>query len=257
MKRLLYFLVSRIFLINFFGAVITVVLFIGIAYKWLDSYTNHGNTITVPDLRSMPFKRAETFLKDKSLRVKVADSSIFDISKPPGVVIEQDPAPGDKVKDNRTVYVSITRSAPPKIKFPDLEDVSYRQAEAMLNSYGLRTGKIVYKPDLCKNCVLSAGLNGRIINKGEELDKGSVIDLILGDGIGNTRIPVPDLLGLTLEEALFVLKGSGLNIGAMVFESGIKDSMNAFISRQVPEALEDSEISQGESVDVYLSKEKP
>jgi beta-lactam-binding protein with PASTA domain len=257
MSNLITILLSRKFLLHLLAAITVALLFIGLAYKWLESYTNHGNTITVPDLRNMTVERAESFLKNKSLRLKIADSSVFELNKPPHVVIEQDPAPGHKVKDNRTIYVSITRSNAPGVKFPDLEDVSLRQAEAILKTYGLLTGKITYKPDLCKNCVLTAMINGRIIKKGEEIPKGSTVDLILGDGIGNIRIPVPDLTGLTLEEALFVLKGSGLNIGAIINDKNVKDSLQAFIYKQVPEALPDAEINQGEAIDVYLSATKP
>lgn len=257
MSRFFSFITSRRFFFNLLAASTVAVLIIGLTYKWLDSYTNHGNTITVPDLRNMTIERAENFLKNKSLRIKIADSSVFDLNKPPRTVIEQDPSASQKVKDNRTIYVSITRSSAPSVKFPDLEDVSLRQAEAILKTYGLVSGKITYKPDLCKNCVLSATVNGRTIKKGDEIQKGSSVDLTLGDGIGNIRIPVPDLTGLTLEEALFVLKGSGLNIGAIINDKSVKDSLRAFIFRQVPEALPDAQINQGEAVDVYLSPNKP
>ena len=33
-------------------------------------------------------------------------------------------------------------------------------------------------------------------------------ELILGDGLGNTKVEVPTLIGLSLDEALFVLKAS-------------------------------------------------
>jgi beta-lactam-binding protein with PASTA domain len=257
MNRFFSIITSRWFLLNLLAASAVAVLIVGFTYKWLDSYTNHGNTITVPDLSNMTVDRAEQFLKNKSLRIKIADSSVFDLNKLPRTVIEQDPAAGQKVKDNRTIYVSITRSNAPSIKFPDLEDVSLRQAEAILKTYGLVAGKISYKPDLCKNCVLTATVNGRTLKKGDELQKGTTVDLILGDGIGNIRIPVPDLNGLTLEEALFVLKGSGLNIGAIINDKSVKDSLRAFVVRQVPEALPDAQINQGEAVDVYLSPIKP
>lgn len=257
MSNLFSFITSRRFILNLLAAATVAILIVGLTYKWLDSYTNHGNTITVPDLRNMTVDRAEDFLRNKSLRIKIADSSVFDLNKPARTVIEQDPSAGQKVKDNRTIYVSITRSNAPSIKFPDLEDVSLRQAEAILKTYGLVSGKITYKPDLCKNCVLSATVNGRIVKKGDEIQKGSAVDLTLGDGIGNIRIPVPELTGLTLEEALFVLKGSGLNIGAIINDKSVKDSLRAFIYRQIPEALPDAQINQGEAVDVYLSPIKP
>ena len=43
-------------------------------------------------------------------------------------LIDQDPEPNDKVKENRTVYITITKTVAPKIKMPNLIDVSYKQA---------------------------------------------------------------------------------------------------------------------------------
>jgi len=236
------------------GAIVFLFLLFGFTYKWLDSYTNHGSTVTVPDLRGLKVSTVENFLKDKALRIKIADSSVFDLEKPPGTVIEQDPAPAEKVKENRTIYLTITKTVPPKIKMPNLIDVSYRQAEAILISYGLKPGQTTYKPDLCKNCVLSFTMNGKQLKAGEELTKGSVIDLILGDGFGNTKVTVPQLYGLSLDEALFVLKGSSLNTGSIIFDGSVKDSSKAVVYKQNPAYGSSSLISEGEGVDIYLTQ---
>jgi beta-lactam-binding protein with PASTA domain len=164
---------------------------------------------------------------------------------------------GSKVKENRTIYVSVTRTLAPKVKMPVLTDVSFRQAEAILQSYGLKAGKVSYQPDLCKNCVLRCELNGRTVEAGQEIRKGTAIDLVLGDGFGTSRIPVPDLTGLTLEEALFVIRGSLLNAGAVVADATVRDTLNAFVVRQSPEAGGQGAISQGEAIDLYLSKSPP
>lgn len=250
------FLTSKIFLINLLIALIVLVMFFGFTYKWLDSYTNHGSTVTVPDLRGLKITDVENFIKDKALRFKIADSTIFDINKPAGTVIEQDPAPQEKVKENRTIYLTITRTNAPKTKMPNIIDVSFRQAEAILQSYGMKTGKTIYKPDLCKNCVLSFEVEGKPLKAGDEISKGSVIDLVLGDGFGNTKVNVPDLVGLSYEEALFVLKASSLNAGAVIFDNSVRDSSRAVIYKQSPSPENSDVISQGEAVDLYLTQSK-
>lgn len=254
MKNWLKFLFSRIFWMNFvLYSFFIFILFYGIN-RWLAAYTSHGNTITVPDLRGLTVNEINKFLNNKSLRYFITDSTIFDLQKPPGTVIEQDPLPGEKVKENRTIYLSIVRTTAPKIKMPGLTDISFRQAEAILNSYGLKTGKISFKPDLCKNCVLSFESGGRTLQAGDEISKGSVIDLVLGDGFGNTVIRVPDLIGLTLEEAIFVLRGSSLNAGAVIAEQPLSDSLHAVVYRQNPEPGDSSMISQGQAVDLFIRK---
>lgn len=232
-----------------------VVLLFGIfffTYRWLNAYTNHGETITVPDLRGMKLEQLNAFLESKHLQVKVSDSTSYLLDKEPGTVIEQDPAANDKVKEGRTIYVTITKKVPPGVKLPNLVDVSRRQAEAMLASYGLVVGSITYKPDLAKDAVLSFIVKGVTMSPGTQVPKGTVVDLVLGDGLGNTEVTIPQLVGLSLDEALFVLQGSQLVPGQTLFDAGVKDTSKAVIYKQVPDPADTTVIHQGESIDLYL-----
>ena len=245
------FIKSRTFLYN-----IIIILVVGIGtlfllYNWLDDYTHHGESITVPDVRGLTEEKLVRFIEDKHLQYKIVDS-LFEDGKAPGTVIEQDPKPDSKVKENRTIYLTVNSSRPPKVKMPNLVDVSFRQAEAILQTFGLRVGQTIYRPDLAKNAVLNQLYKGRPISAGTEIFKGSAIDLVLGDGMGNAEVPVPNLVTLTKGEALFVLKGSSLNIGTIIFDDGVKDEEDAKVYRQVPEAGGNATIKQGEAIDIYL-----
>jgi len=254
MEKVLNIIRSRTFILHLSMSLLVVFIILACTYTWLNSYTNHGETITVPDLHGMKYSELEKFLSDKNMRVEISDSSSFVIDKAPGIVLEQDPAPNQKVKEGRTVYVAITRSVPPQIKFPNLIDVSQRQAEAILNSYGLKVGQLIYKPDLAKNAVLSILYEGRELKQGDEIKKGSVVDLVLGDGIGNTNVAVPDFTGLTMDEVMFVLQGSSLNQGAIVFDESVRDSAMAKVYRQMPKVGDSSFIKQGESVNFFFTQ---
>ncbi len=254
MKNFFKFLLSRVFIINIIASVGLAVLVFGLTYKWLDGYTRHGTSISVPDLRGMVAADLDEFLMYKSLRYKVTDSTIYSLDKPPGTIIEQEPRPSEKVKEGRTIYVTITRSTPPGVKVPDLLDNSLRQAELILKSYGLVVGELIYKPDLAKNAVLAMQVNGTELEPGDEVTKGTVIDLVLGDGFGNTKVPVPDLFNLTLDEAMFVIRASSLNIGNLAFDNSVLDSSKARVYRQFPELGESSVINQGEAIDLFLTQ---
>ncbi|HNH65635.1 MAG TPA: PASTA domain-containing protein [Bacteroidia bacterium] len=251
MKELIRFLKSRIFWINALVIFIVIIMSIGLVYKWLDSFTDHGNSVSVPDLKGMNIKKVDGFLKTKNLSFKIADSSVYLLDQKPGTIVEQDPQPDEKVKQGRTIYLTITRSSAPMVKVPALKDVSLRQAEAILAASGLRMGEQIFKPDLAKNAVLSMMINGRDLKAGTDVPKGSAIDLIVGDGLGNTVVTVPSLIGLTYDEALFVLKGSSLNIGSLFFDGVIKDTLNAKIYDQNP-APDNNTINQGDAIDLYL-----
>jgi eukaryotic-like serine/threonine-protein kinase len=248
------FLRSKSFPVQLAIILIMVALLLLGTYKWLNGYTNHGETVNVPDMKGRKYKDIEKFIEGKSIRVAVSDSTVFMLDKPPGIIVEQDPAPGEKVKENRTVYLTITRTVPPQVKLPNLVDVSKRQAEAILASFGLKIGKVTFKPDLAKDAVLAVQRNGVDLKPGQELSKGSTVDLVLGDGLGNTKVQVPALVGLTLDEALFVLQGSSLNTGALIFDESVRDSSMAVVYRQVPAVSSGAIIKQGESVDLYFTQ---
>ncbi|MCX6275219.1 MAG: PASTA domain-containing protein [Bacteroidetes bacterium] len=245
------FIKSKTFLYSIISMAVLLFVSLFLLYNWLNNYTHHGESITVPDVRGLTEEKLVRFIQDKHLQYKIVDS-LFEDGKAPGTVIEQDPKPDSKVKENRTIYLTVNSSRPPKVKMPDLVDVSYRQAEAILQTFGLRVGQTIYKPDLAKNAVLGQSYKGRDIAAGTEIFKGSAIDLILGDGLGNSEVPVPNLVSLTKGEALFVLKGSSLNIGTITFDPGVKNEENAKVYKQNPEADGSATIKQGEAVDIFL-----
>ena len=101
---------------------------------------------------------------------------------------------------------------------PDLIDGSLKNAELVLRSYGLRLGKIEYKPDLASNAVLEQRIDGRVVEPGTMVPLGTAIDLIVGDGLGNRVFEMPNFLGLELEEAGFSIVGSGLTTGSVMVQ---------------------------------------
>src|SRR5690349_6207439 len=97
------FLKSKIFLANLLLALVFVIAAFGLTYQYMGSYTHHGESISVPDLRGLKKERLETFVSDKHLRYSIVDS-LFELDKAPGTVVDQDPPPGSKVKESRTIY---------------------------------------------------------------------------------------------------------------------------------------------------------
>jgi beta-lactam-binding protein with PASTA domain len=251
MSGLIKFIFSKTLLVNIIlAAGLGLLIFYG-TYKWLGTYTHHGESIEVPDLRGMPLEELDDFLAERNLKYQIVDS-IFDGTRTGGTVLEQDPAALSRVKVNRTLYLTINAALPPKVKMPDLIDVSFRQAEAILQTFGLKTGDVTYVPDLAKNAVLEQKYKGSGIKPGVEIYKGSSIDLVLGDGMGTTDVVVPHLVGLSYPDALTVLRGASLNPGGVYFDEDIQDSLDAVVYRQEPESGTGITISQGDKIDLYL-----
>ena len=101
---------------------------------------------------------------------------------------------------------------------PNIINGSVKNAQLILNSYDLKLGDIKYVPDMARNAVLKIYLKGDSISENDLIDKGSVIDLEVGNGLGNQIFDAPDLINLDLEEARFTIIGSGLRLGNIIYE---------------------------------------
>ena len=56
------------------------------------------------------------------------------------------------------------------------------------------------------------------LSPSEPVDKGSTIDLDVGDRFGNQIFNAPDLIGLDFDEAKFTIIGSGLRLGSINYQ---------------------------------------
>ncbi len=255
MNDFLKFLVSRIFwkhltIIAGIAIFITLSVFIG-----LKIYTKHGKAYAVPDLRGLTVEEAEMVTRARRLRFKVSDS-VFISHESRGTVIDQNPAPNFRVKENRTIFLTINAMNPERVPMPDVTGVSLRQARAIIETRGLEVGKLIYVPDIAMNNVLRQQYEDDDIKPGEMVTRGERIDLVLGEGLSTRTTYVPDLLYLTLEEARNRILESSLNLGATLYDKTVEneeDSLNAFIWRQRPEYEEDIQIRLGSIIDLWLS----
>ncbi len=122
------------------------------------------------------------------------------------------------------------------VPMPDLEGLTYRSAEMTLRARRLNIGDTIYRPDFATNTVLEQRLHGKPIKPGTEIPEGSNITLVLSSGTGSMENPVPETVGMTYMEAREVLAASNLNIGTVLIDGGVTDTLGAFIYRQSPRA---------------------
>lgn len=221
----------------------------------LRHYTRHGEALSVPDVKGLTLVEAGKLLQAQNMRWQLSDS-VYVNSVSPGAVVSQNPEPGSKVKQKRNIFLIVNALAPEKVKMPDVVGLSLRQAKSMLESQGLSIGQTSYVPDIARDYVLKQLYRNQEIRKGTEIVKGSEIELVLGDGLSDEKIPVPHLLGNTLFEARETLTKYYLNFGVIIHDQTVKtsaDSLNAFIYRQKPAAGDDAMLQLGSSVDVWMT----
>ncbi|MEX2336783.1 MAG: PASTA domain-containing protein [Fulvivirga sp.] len=218
-------------------------------YVYLPASTNHGETITVPNLEGIHMEEIDEFLTSRNLRYEVNDSTYSD-SYPPLTILRQYPKAGSKVKEGRKIFISVNRVNPPTVPVPDLVDRSVRNAEAVLKSNELKRGKIFYKPNRHHNLVLEMRLDGDLLKPEERIPKGSVIDLVAGDGHGPSNFPAPRLTGNELEDATFIILGSHLEKGLITVE-GDTTGTKSIVIKQDPEPGDQVRI--GDQIDLWIA----
>ena len=249
------FLLSKVFFKNLGIAIILAVGILMLLLIWLNFYTRHGQSRPVPDFFSLPIDEAEALARKNKLRFQIIDS-IYTSKVPRGAVAEQNPKPGFRVKKGRNVTVTINAFRPEMVAAPNLIDLSLRQASKVLESAGLELGQRRYKPDISINFVIEQVYNGREIKPGDSIQKGSVIDLVLGKGLSNERTEVPYLMGMGLENAKNRIMESSLNLGTFLYDNTIKsgqDSAKAFVFKQNPEYKEDATLPLGSDIYLWLT----
>ena len=241
------FILSKVFLKNLGFAVVIVVGAVMLLLIWLNFYTRHGQARPVPDFYGLTMEQTAKLAKKSRLRYQVIDS-IYTTVVPRGCIAEQNPKPGFKVKKWRNIVLTINAFHPEMVAMPNLVDLPKRQALLVMESSGLEIGQLKYRPDLSIDVVIDQLYNGKNIPEGDSLQKGSVVDLVLGKGLSNQHTAVPDLLGMKLESAKNKILSSSLNLAAYVYDKTIKsgeDTLNAFVYKQIPEFKDDATLQLG------------
>jgi beta-lactam-binding protein with PASTA domain len=235
------------------GIVVGILMFFSIVYFYiyLPNITNHGEFVEVPDLKGIKEEDLQNFLEKHKLRFSVNDSAYTD-TLPALSVLRQFPVAGLKVKENRIVYVSLNRVSPPTLPMPDLTDGSLVNAKAVLKSNELKLGHIYYEPSPFKNLVREFRFHGKPIAAGTRIPKGSMIDLVVGDGFGPADFIIGNIVGDAYEIALRKLSSWNLHLGKVeIMQGADTTSATPYVFKQYPHSGDSVRV--GDPVDVWLA----
>jgi beta-lactam-binding protein with PASTA domain len=220
--------------------------------------TKHGQYLTVPSVMGKKTSEAIKFLEAKGFEVIIQDSIYVDTAKM-GIVLKQLPDPNSTVKINRTVFLTVNRVTLPLIDMPALEGKTLNFALDIMRRSHLVLGDTIYKQDFMEGSVIEQIYKGNKITSGTKLPWGSKVDLIIGSGLGDQRILVPNLVGLTFGEAKILLEQNGILLGGIIVEPGIKDTLGAYVEWQSPPRFTEDKrpvyMQGGQLMDIRLSRE--
>ena len=251
----LKFIFSKWFVVNILLAVVVVVVGLFMTLGLLESVTLHGETITVPELKTYSLDEVDDALSELSLNFKVIDSSAYTPEFPKNSVIKQDPTSGSAVKKGRVVYLTINSGGYSSVQIPYLIGRNNRQAVSYLEAIGFRVGKFEYRRDVGKNVVLDLKYKGQIIDTLTSLPKQSVIDLVLGTGYASRKTNLPYMLGSDLAKVKNKLVEVSLNLGHVRYDEEKREGVKYLVYRQYPEFKEDRRINMGSRVSLWLTSD--
>lgn len=250
------FITKRPFWVNLLSALLLGIILVFSILKLLDFITSHGEFYTVPSVMNKETSAAIKMLEDKGFDVEVIDSVYTDTARM-GIVLKQFPEADSKVKKNRTILLTVNRVTLPLVDMPSLEGKSITYALFVLERSHLKLGDTIFKPDFMRGSVLEQNFHGDKIPPGAKIPWGSRVDLVIGSGLNQEPVLVPDLTGMTFEEAQIILQQNGLIVGAVVPDEGIVDTASAFVWKQNPPSVNEEniplKIQPGQLMDIWLS----
>lgn len=183
LKEFFSFKQNRFFWLNVIAMIVVVIGVCWGTLLWLDHYTHHGEAYVVPNVKNKSLEEARLALHNQKLEGLVVDSSYVK-GLPDGMVLDQNPAGGARVKEGRTIYLTVTTSKVPLVKLPDLIDnSSLRQAEAKLKAMGFRLTEPEYVSGE-QDWIYGIKYRGRSLMSGDKVPHEAMLTLC----VGNTAI---------------------------------------------------------------------
>ena len=171
---------NRFFWLNLMAMVVVLVAVVYGTLAELDVYTHHGESFEVPDVKNKQLAQARLLLQDKHMQGTVIDSTYVK-GLPNGVVLDQTPVGGARVKEGRKVYLVVSTDKVPLVKLPDLIDnSSVRQAAAKLKSMGFRLTEPEYVPGE-QDWVYGIKYLGKDLRVGDAVPREALVTLCVGD----------------------------------------------------------------------------
>jgi beta-lactam-binding protein with PASTA domain len=231
-----------------------LVFFFSFFFIYLPWSTNHGQSITVPDLRGMTIEEMEKELEERNLDYEVSDCTFVAGVKPLSI-LTQYPKSGSSVKEGRKIYLTIISATAPMIKLPDVIGRSEASAKNQLLSAQLVAGTTEIIPALEENTVLKIKLNGQEIKPGTLIPKGSVVVFVVGDGLGDQMIEIPNLVGMAADEAEILISGQNLVLSKQ-YVGATEGYADGMVIKQRP-AADGNKIHLGDVIDVEIAGNAP
>jgi serine/threonine-protein kinase len=198
------------------------------AYLTLTLIIKSEDTVIVPDLVGKDVVYALEFLTDLELNTKVKGSE-YNEDIPKNHVTFQDPAAGAEIKKGRDVRIVISKGTK-RISMPNLMTLSVQQGRLILEENGVCQGEVsrTYSDSMGKDNIIA-----QVPSAGSMITRGNCVNLLISLGSRPQAYKMPNLNGLSLDEAMLFIEKANLTIG-QIKSSHIKNKPRDIIVNQEP-----------------------
>ena len=204
-RSLLKYLIALIFL-SLSGIVI-------LDYFILPNYVGYNNEHYLPDVRGEYLEKATYQLR--SLRFNTKPILIpYSESHTPGTVIKMFPRAFTKVKEGRTIDLTIA-GKDEDIEIPDISNLSLRNAKLTLTKLGLGIDTIIYEYD---NVISDGYISFQLPRKGQTVKSSTNMTLGVSRGAPPDYYIIPDIVNYSLTRARKSIINKGLRVGEITYE---------------------------------------
>lgn len=222
-------------------AILGICLLVGAAWGLARWY--FGEPVAVPNVVGDTQKAAEAKLTAAGFKVEINET--YDRGSEKGIVVQQQPVGGMKVKKGRTVQLWVNKGQT-LVWLPEMTGTTERDAKITLESRG-------FKVELTKEYSddFPAGHVIKQLPAGDQnYPKGSTVTLVVSKGPAPRDVPVPSLVGLDLEQAKKDLSAVGLALGEVKEEPSDQDQEGVIISQGIEPG---TMVRKGDVIDVVVS----
>lgn len=232
-KEIFSFLTNKRFLLNILGIILFLSIVLFGVFTWLRMYTNHGQKLELPNYVGDHIESSTEDATSRSFEIIVNDS-VHIVGKNGGLIQIQNPPGGSLVKENRKIYVTITKYKADKVTLGDLRfyGEDFNQVTAQLKTRNIYTNIKAKEFDaINQNSVLEVWHNGKLVvdrrksAEGLVIDKGDTLDFVISSSQGGTS-EVPDLIGKSVSAADLILKSIGLKIAIEYGNDNVLDQQS-------------------------------
>lgn len=202
-------------------------------------------TVMIPNVVGLLLDDAQDTLHAKSEYLKVTFNDEYSDNYEKGMVMEQYPIQGAEVATDSDVKLVVSMGPEP-FQVPNVYNLTDSQAVTKLEESGL-----VVQHDYDYSDEIE---EGRVIETNPSRDtsvvKGDTVTVIVSNGPEIKKVKVPDILGLTEEEAVKKLEEAGLKKGEV-----IQDYSDTYEEGQVmsQNTEKGKEIDSGTAIDFVIS----